>query len=66
MQKPTESTINIFIDKLDKSGLGTSSMQNKDVYLVPYALPGETIKAKTINKTDVSGVFQRGMVLSCA
>ncbi len=50
MQKPTESTINIFIDKLDKSGIGASSIQNKDVYLVPYTLPGETVKANIINK----------------
>jgi len=50
MHKPTESTINLFIDKLDKSGIGASSMQNEDVYLVPYTLPGETIKANIINK----------------
>ena len=50
MHKPTETTINLFIDELDKSGIGASSMQNKDVYLVPYTLPGETVKAKIINK----------------
>ena len=50
MHKPTEATINICIDKLDKSGIGTSSMQNEDVYLVPYTLPGETVKANIINK----------------
>ena len=50
MHKPTETTINLFIDELDKSGIGASSMQNKDVYLVPYALPGEMVKAKIINK----------------
>ena len=50
MNKPTESTINILIDKLDKSGIGASSMQNEDVYLVPYTLPGETVKANIINK----------------
>ena len=50
MHKPTETTINLFIDKLDKSGIGASSMQNKDVYLVPYTLPGETVKANIINK----------------
>ena len=50
MHKPTETTINLFIDKLDKSGVGASSMQNEDVYLVPYTLPGETVKANIINK----------------
>ncbi len=50
MNKPTESTINILIDKLDKSGIGASSMQNEDVYLVPYTLPGETVKANIIKK----------------
>ena len=50
MHKLTESRINIFIDKLDKSGIGVSSMQNDDVCLVPYALPGETVKAKIKNK----------------
>ena len=50
MHKPTETSINIFIDELDKSGVGVSSMQNEDVYLVPYTLPGETVKANIINK----------------
>ena len=50
MHKPTESTINLFINKLDKSGIGASSLQNKDVYLVPYTLPGETVKVNIINK----------------
>ena len=43
MHKPTESRIKIFIDKLDKSGIGISSMPNNDVCLVPYALPGEIV-----------------------
>ncbi len=50
MHKSTKSTINIFIDTLDKSGLGASSMQNEDIYLVPYTLPGETVKANVINR----------------
>ena len=50
MHKPIKTTINLFIDKLDKSGIGISLMQNKDVYLIPYALPGETVKANIINK----------------
>ena len=40
MHKRNDTTINLFIDKLDKSGVGVSSMQNEDVYLVPYTLPG--------------------------
>ena len=50
MHKSTDTRINIFIDKLDKSGIGVSSVQNDDIFLVPYALPGETVKAKIINK----------------
>ena len=50
MHKPTETPINIIIDRLDETGIGASSMQNEDVYLVPYTLPGETVKAKIINK----------------
>ena len=50
MHKPIKTTINLFIDKLDKSGIGISLMQNEDVYFIPYALPGETVKANIINK----------------
>ena len=50
MHKPIKTTINLFIDKLDKSGIGISLMQNEDVYFVPYTLPGETVKANIINK----------------
>ena len=50
LHKPNETTINLFIDKLDKSGIGISLMQNEDVYLIPYSLPGETVKASIINK----------------
>ena len=53
MHKSTKSTINIFIDTLDKSGLGASSMQNEDIYFVPYTLPGETVKANVINRLIV-------------
>ena len=41
MNKPTETTINLFIDKLNKYGVGVSLMQNKDVYLTPYTLPDD-------------------------
>ena len=50
MHKPIKTSINLFVDKLDKSGIGISLMQNEDVYFIPYALPGETVKAKIINK----------------
>ena len=50
MNKPTETTINLFIDKLNKYGVGVSFMQNEDVYLTPYTLPGETAKVKILNK----------------
>ena len=50
MHKPIKTTIDLFIDKLDKSGIGISSKQNEDVYFIPYALPGETVKANIINK----------------
>ena len=50
MHKLTETTINLFIDELDKSGVGISLMQNENVYLVPYTLPGERVKANIINK----------------
>ena len=50
MHKPIKTTINLSIDKLDKSGIGISLMQNEDVYFIPYALPGETVKANIINK----------------
>ena len=50
MQKLTDTPINLFIDKLDKSGVGISFIQNKEVYLTPYTLPGETVKAEIINK----------------
>ena len=50
MHKPIKTTINLFVDKLDKSGIGISLMQNEDVYFIPYALPGETVKANIINK----------------
>ena len=50
MHEPIKTTINLFIDKLDKSGIGISLMQNEDVYFIPYALPGETVKANIINK----------------
>ena len=32
MNKRTDTTINIFIDKLDKSGVGVSLMQNENVW----------------------------------
>ena len=50
MHKKTDTSINLFIDKLDKSGAGISLMQNENVCLVPYTLPGEIIKTKIINK----------------
>ena len=50
MHKLTDTTINLFIDKLDKSGVGISSIQNEEVYLIPYTLPGETVKVNIINK----------------
>lgn len=50
MHKRTDTTINLFIDKLDKSGVGISLMQNENVCLVPYTLPGERVKANIINK----------------
>ena len=50
MHKLTDTTINLFIDKLDKSGVGISLMQNENVCLVPYTLPGERVKANIINK----------------
>ena len=50
MHKPIKTTIDLFIDKLDKSGIGISLKQNEDVYFIPYALPGETVKANIINK----------------
>ena len=50
MHKRTETKINLFIDKLDKSGVGISLMQNENVFLVPYTLPGESVKANIINK----------------
>ena len=50
MHKRTDTTINLFIDKLDKSGVGVSLMQNENVCLVPYTLPGERVKANIINK----------------
>ena len=50
MHKPIKTIINLFVDKLDKSGIGISLMQNEDVYFIPYALPGETVKANIINK----------------
>ena len=50
MHKLTDTTINLFIDKLDKSGVGISLMQNEDFCLVPYTLPGEIVKANIVNK----------------
>ncbi len=50
MHKPIKTTISLFVDKLDKSGIGVSLMQNEDIYFIPYALPGETVKANIINK----------------
>ena len=50
MHKLSDTTINLFIDKLDKSGVGISLMQNENVCIVPYTLPGERVKAKIINK----------------
>ena len=50
MYKRNDTTINLFIDKLDKSGVGISLMQNENVCLVPYTLPGERVKVKIINK----------------
>ena len=50
MHKRNDTTINLFIDKLDKSGVGVSSMQNGNVCLVPYTLPGERVKVNIINK----------------
>ena len=50
MHKLTDTTINLFIDELDKSGVGISLMQNENVFLVPYTLPGERVKVNIINK----------------
>ena len=50
MHKRTDTTINLFIDKLDNSGVGISLMQNENVCLVPYTLPGERVKVNIINK----------------
>ena len=50
MRKRTDTPINLFIDKLDKYGVGISLMQNENVCLVPYTLPGERVKANIINK----------------
>ena len=50
MHKRNDTTINLFIDKLDKSGVGISLMQNENVCLVPYTLPGERVKVNIINK----------------
>ena len=50
MHKQNDTTINLFIDKLDKSGVGISLMQNENVCLVPYTLPGERVKVNIINK----------------
>ena len=50
MHKLSDTTINLFIDKLDKSGVGISLMQNENVCLVPYSLPGERVKVNIINK----------------
>ena len=50
MHKSTETSINLFIDKLDKYGVGVSLMQNEDIFLTPYTLPGETAKVKILNK----------------
>ena len=50
MHKRTDTTINLFIDKLDKSGVGISFMQNENVCFVPYTLPGERVKVNIINK----------------
>ena len=48
MHKSTENTINLFINKLNKSGVGVSFMQNEDIFLTPYTLPGETAKVKIV------------------
>ena len=45
MHKKTDTSINLFIDKLDKSGVGISLIQNENVCLVPYTLPGERVKS---------------------
>ena len=37
MHKLTDTTINLFIDKLDKSGVGISLMQNENICLTPSA-----------------------------
>ncbi len=50
MHKITDNAINLFIDKLDKSGVGVSSIQKEEIYLIPYTLPGETVKAEIINE----------------
>ena len=50
MHKLSDTTINLVIDKLDNSGVGTSLMRNENVCLVPYTLPGERVKAEIINK----------------
>ena len=50
MHKLSDTTINLFIDKLDKSGVGISLTQNENICLVPYTLPGERVKANIINK----------------
>ncbi len=50
MYKVTNTTINLSIEKLDKSGVGNSLMQNENVYLVPYTLPGERVKANILKK----------------
>ena len=35
MHKPTETTINLFIDKLNNNGVGVSLMKNEDIdYIV--------------------------------
>ena len=38
MHKPTDTEINLFIDKLDKFGVGISLIQNEEVYLIPFML----------------------------
>ncbi len=50
MNKLTDTTINLFIDELDKFGVGISLIKNNNVYFVPYTLPGERVKAKIMNK----------------
>ena len=50
MHKVTDTTINLLIDKLDKTGVGISLMQNENVCLIPYTLPGERVKVNIINK----------------